>query len=94
MININEVIQTSMIGGIPDTWMINKETHMIKPLYNDPTRYGRIPDPPERSECCGNCRFNHREGKDIFTCSNEDSEYYASFTSYDDVCPDYEEKEK
>lgn len=66
---------------------------MRKPLYNDPTQYGRIPDPPERSECCGNCRFNHREGKDIFTCNNEDCEHYASYTGYDDWCDCYDAKE-
>ena len=65
---------------------------MIK-LCNDPTRYGRIPDPPERSECCGNCRYNHREGKDLFSCSNEDCEHYASYTGYDDWCDGYEPKD-
>ena len=66
---------------------------MLKPLYNDPTRYGRIPDPPERSECCGNCWYNHREGKDLFLCNNEACEHYASYTAYDDWCDCYDVKE-
>ena len=43
--------------------------------------------------CCGTCKFNHREKQDTFTCANEDSEYYASYTDYDDMCEDYEPKE-
>ena len=46
-----------------------------------------------KNKSCANCKYNHREKQDTFSCTNEDSEYYASFTAYDDVCPDYEEKE-
>ena len=57
-------------------------------------KFGRIPDPPEHEpERCGNCRFNHREKQDTFTCANEASEYYGSFTDYGDSCPEYEVKE-
>lgn len=53
-------------------------------------------DPPydnPNHKCCGTCKFNHREKQDTFTCANEDSEYYASYTDYDDMCEDYEPKE-
>lgn len=53
---------------------------MKKPLFND-------------QECCGTCKYNYREKKDTFSCANENSEYYASFTSYEDQCDCYKAKE-
>lgn len=40
---------------------------MRKPLFNDPARFGRIPNPPERSEYCHNCRHNIREKQNTFS---------------------------
>lgn len=67
---------------------------MHRPLFINPSHFGRIPDPPERDqECCGTCKHNCYEKKDTFTCSNEESRYYASYTAYDDCCDAYEPKE-
>lgn len=61
---------------------------------DDPTLYGRIPDPPEReSECCGNCKYNTREKKDTFSCGNEDGEHYGDYTDYLDYCELWEGKD-
>ena len=44
--------------------------------------------------CCGTCRWHDRdeEYSDEFTCDNEDSEYYADYTDYGDICDCYEER--
>ena len=60
---------------------------------DDPTLYGRIPDPPEHNECCGNCKFNTREKKDTFSCANEDGEHYGDYTDYLDYCELWEGKD-
>lgn len=49
------------------------------------------------SRCCGNCKFNKRSkdehGNTEFICTNEESEYYAVPTDYNDWCDEFEEKE-
>lgn len=42
-------------------------------------------------ECCGTCKYHCRaDGEDDWTCENEDSEYYAVETDYEDYCDHYE----
>ena len=45
---------------------------------------------------CGTClynRYNRREGKDTFSCGNEENDNYGIQTFYDDTCDGWEEKE-
>lgn len=65
---------------------------MRKPLFNDPNRFGRIPDPPEYDEYCHNCRHDVREKQDTFCCGNEESEHYGEYTDYEDRCDLWEER--
>lgn len=48
-------------------------------------------------EVCGNCKynkwFNDGHSNSGFCCGNENSEYYAIPTMYDDTCDDWSEKE-
>lgn len=55
---------------------------MKRPLFSD------------QPECCGTCKYNYREKHDTFSCANENSEYYASFTSYEDSCDEWEGKDE
>lgn len=47
-------------------------------------------------EICGNCKYNKRtyDGhcNAEFCCDNEESDYYAVPTAYDDTCDDWEER--
>ena len=51
-------------------------------------------DRDDSEQCCGTCKYNYREKKDTFSCANEDSEYYASLTSYEDSCDEWEGKDE
>ena len=50
----------------------------------------------EMKQICANCKYNKRtyDGhcNAEFCCDNENSDYYAVPTSYDDTCDDWEEK--
>ena len=43
--------------------------------------------------CCGTCEYNKWVDGE-FVCSNHDGEYFGYETTYDDKCPDWEEKEQ
>lgn len=42
---------------------------------------------------CGTCLYNRWEGKDTFSCGNEESDNYGVQTFYDDTCEEWGEKE-
>ena len=42
---------------------------------------------------CGTFLYNRREGKDTFSCGNEENDNYGIQTFYDDTCDGWEEKE-
>ena len=44
-------------------------------------------------ECCGTCNYHCRaDDEDDWTCENEDSEFYAVWTDYEDCCDHYERR--
>lgn len=45
------------------------------------------------NEICGECKYHRydRESGD-WVCENDDSEYFAEFTDYNDSCDGYEER--
>lgn len=45
------------------------------------------------NECCGTCRFHRKDDDGEWICVNELSEYYTDYTSFEDSCVDYEERE-
>ena len=47
----------------------------------------------DEKECCGKCRYASVDHELLFTCNNEDSEYYTDYTEYDYGCDYFEPKE-
>lgn len=45
------------------------------------------------NKLCGTCKHNIRYDNKDFCCNNEQSSMYGCYTSYDDSCEDWEEKE-
>lgn len=45
-------------------------------------------------KCCGTCAYNKPQYQNVFTCDNEESDYYGLETEYNEYCMDYEEEEK
>jgi hypothetical protein len=44
-------------------------------------------------KCCGTCKYHGFEKlSDGFSCVNEQSEYFADFTEYNDSCEEWEER--
>ena len=49
----------------------------------------------EHDRCCGTCRWHKVEFASTdpdWVCCNEASVYYADYTGYKDMCPDWEER--
>ena len=45
----------------------------------------------EQNEVCGTCKYHcHANLDNDWVCENEDSEYYADWTEYNDSCEDWE----
>lgn len=44
-------------------------------------------------ECCGTCRYHQWDGSD-WVCVNNESEYVADYTGYEDSCSEWEERKK
>lgn len=43
--------------------------------------------------CCGTCRWHeHEDIDDGWVCVNDQSEYCADWTEYDDICDEWEAK--
>lgn len=47
----------------------------------------------DEKECCGKCRYASIDHELLFTCNNEDSDYYTDYTEYDYGCDYFEPKE-
>ena len=61
-------------------------------IHNDPNMFGRIPDPPERKECCGNCKhYVNQDGE--WVCLNNKSDYFTDYPEYSDYCEEWEGEE-
>lgn len=48
------------------------------------------------TKCCGTCKWQAQETDSAcpdWVCCNENSRYWSDYTGYDDVCPDWEERE-
>lgn len=47
----------------------------------------------DEKQCCGTCAYNcHESASDNFFCGNQEGEYYAEYTEYDDCCEDWWKK--
>ena len=58
-----------------------------------PYKPEKIPDIDHVMECCGTCNYHCRaDDEDDWTCENEDSEFYAVWTDYEDCCDHYERR--
>lgn len=45
------------------------------------------------NECCGTCKYHQREEiDDGWVCVNDESEYCADWTEYNDTCSEWEER--
>ena len=46
-------------------------------------------------EICGNCRWHiYEEISQGFVCCNDDSDYCADWTEYEDTCEEWEDKDE
>ena len=72
---------------------ISDYEHSDKTEYDEYAyRYFRNRDQDEEEkECCGNCKY-HKADKRDYLCTNEDSEYHADYTRYEDGCMEWESK--
>ena len=44
-------------------------------------------------QCCGTCKYHrYEETSQGYVCCNDQSEYLADWTEYEDVCEEYEER--
>lgn len=47
----------------------------------------------DEKECCAKCRYASVDRELLFTCNNENSDYYTDYTEYDYDCDCFEPKE-
>ena len=48
----------------------------------------------EKKKCCGTCRYHEHENiSDGWVCVNDESEYLADWTEYNDSCEEWTERE-
>lgn len=47
----------------------------------------------KNDKCCGTCKYHqHEDIDDGWVCVNDESEYVADWTEYDDYCEEWEER--
>ena len=47
----------------------------------------------DEKECCGKCKYASIDRELLFTCDNENSDYYTDYTEYDYGCDYFEPNE-
>lgn len=48
----------------------------------------------ETERCCGNCKYHYHESiDDGWVCVNDESEFVADWTEYNDTCDEWEERD-